>query len=173
MVVPSLENTMQKWRAVRNAILRANRGKLRGSGHVRQHNAPTYNQVYTHFNNAFSNDHHNLTRGAAWEPGVRVYFDGRPHKRQNIINAYNKLNNMARELAAVRRKAVATTVLQKHWSAARPTVMNKRKVAALLALTSLVPNMRREAFELAFPKPVYGPKTILNIIRERRKYPTY
>lgn len=172
-MVATLNNTMTKWRAVHNALQRANRGKLRRSFHVREHNAPTYNQVYYHFNNAFSNDHHNLSRGGSWSPGVRVYFEFNPNKRQNIINAYNKLNNMAKELAAVRRKAVAASVLQKRWRAVRPAVTNKRKVSALLSLRRLVPNMRREAFERAFPRPVYGPKTELNTLMERRKYNRY
>lgn len=174
-MVATLDNTMRKWRAVHNALLRANRGKLRGSSHVREHNAPAYQQVYNHFNNAFGNDNHNLTRGGTWVQGVRVYFEFNPNKRQSIINAYNKLNNMAKELAAVRRKAAAVTVIQKHWRAARPGVMNKRKVTALRALSALpgVPNTRRAAFEKAFPRRVYGPVTELQHLRSFRKYNTY
>lgn len=174
-MVATLNNTMTKWRAVHNALQRANRGKLRRTFHVREHNAPEYQKVYTHFNNAFSNDNQNLTRGGSWVHGVRVYFEFNPNKRQNIINAYNKLNNMARELAAIRRKAVAATVLQRRWRAARPGIMNRRKAAALLTLLALpgVPNTRRVAFEKAFPKPVYGPKSEWQHLRSSNKYPRY
>ena len=166
---------MTKWRAVHNALLRANRGKLRRTGEVRRHNAPVYNQVYTHFNNAFSADNHNLTRGGSWIHGVRVWFQVNPNKRQNIIAAYNKLNNMARELAMVRAKALAASTIQRHWRTARPGIINKRKVTTLLTLnkTPLVPNMRRVAFQMAFPKPVYGPNNLLTALRRHRKYSTY
>jgi hypothetical protein len=174
-MVATLNNTVTKWRAVHNALLRANRGKLTRSFHVREHNAPTYQQVYTHFNRAFNNDNHNLTRGGSWVHGVRIYFEINPNKRQNIINAYNKLNNMARELAAVRRKAVAATTLQRHWRAARPGIMNKRKVTTLRALSTLpgVPNTRRAAFEEAFPRRVYGPVNELTHLRSYNKYNRY
>jgi hypothetical protein len=166
---------MRKWRAVHNALLRVYRGKLKGSSHVLEHNAPTYQQVYNHFNNAFSNDNQNLTRAGSWVHGVRVYFEFYPYKRQQIINAYNKLNNMAKELAGVRRKAVAATVLQKRWRAARSAVMNKRKVSALRALSAFpgVRNTRRVAFEMAFPRPVYGPKTEWQHLRSHNKYRAY
>lgn len=174
-MVASLENTMTKWRAVHNALQRANRGKLRRTNEVRRHNAPTYNQVYSHFNNAFSNDNQNLTQGGSWRHGVRVYFEFNPNKRQNITNAYNKLNNMTRELAAIRQKAVAATTLQRRWRAARPVIMNKRKVTALRALSALpgVPNTRRAAFEKAFPRRVYGPVNELTYLRSHKKYNRY
>ena len=174
-MVATLNNTMTKWRAVHAALQRAGRGKLRRTNEVKKHNAPTYNQVYTHFNNAFSNDNQNLTRGGSWVHGVRVYFEWNPNKRQNIINAYNKLNNMARELAAIRRKAVAATVLQRRWRAAHPGIMNRRKAAALLTLRALpgVPNTRRVTFEKAFPRRVYGPVNELTYLRSHTKYPRY
>ena len=166
---------MTKWRAVHNALQRAERGKLRRSFRVREHNAPTYQQVYTHFNSAFNADNHNLTQGGTRRHGVRVYFEFNPNKRQNITNAYNKLNNMARELAAVRQKAVAATTLQRRWRAVRPAIMNKRKVTALRALSALpgVPNTRRAAFEKAFPRRVYGPVNELTYLRSHNKYNRY
>ena len=174
-MVATLNNTVTKWRAVHSALQRASRGKLRRTNEVKKHNAPTYNQVYTHFNNAFSNDNQNLTRGGSWVHGVRVYFEFNPNKRQNIINAYNKLNNMSRELAAIRHKAVSATVLQRRWRAVRPAIMNKRKVTALRALSALpgVPNTRRVAFEKAFPRRVYGPVNELTYLRSHNKYPRY
>lgn len=174
-MVATLNNTMTKWRAVHTALQRAERGKLRRTWHVREHNAPTYQQVYTHFNNAFKNDNHNLTHGGSRVHGVRVYLEWNPNKRQNIINAYNKLNNMAKELAAIRRKAVAATVLQRRWRAARPVVMNRRKATALLTLRALpgVSNTRRVAFEKAFPRPIHGPKTEWQHLRSHNKYPRY
>ena len=174
-MVASLENTMTKWRAVHNSLQRAHRGKMRRTNEVRKHNAPTYQRVYTHFNNAFSNDNQNLTRGGSWVHGVRVYFELNPNKRQNITNAYNKLNNMAKELAAVRQKAVAATTLQRHLRAALPAIMNKRKVMALRALSARpgVPNTRRAAFEMAFPRPRVGPFNELTYLRSHRKYNRY
>lgn len=166
---------MNRWRAVLNGIRRATRGKLKHSDHVLEHNAPTYQQVYTHFNNAFNRDRTNFTDGGTRLHWVRAYFVVHPNKRQNITAAYNKLNNMARELAMVRQKAVAASTLQKHWRSARPAIMNKRKVTALRAMSTLpgVPNTRRAAFEKAFPKPVYGPKTSLQTMRSYKKYNSY
>jgi hypothetical protein len=174
-MVASLENTMTKWRAVHNALLRANRGKLRRTAEVRRHNAPAYRNVYNHFNSAFNADNHNLTRGGSWIHGVRVYFDGNPNKREHITAAYNKLNNMARELAAIRAKAVAASKIQRHWRTARPGIMNKRRATALMAMRTLpnVSNTRRVAFELAFPRPVYGPNNEFTALRRYRKYNTY
>ena len=82
---------------------------------------------------------------------------------------------MARELAAVRRKAVAATTLQRHWRAARPGIMNKRKVTTLRALSTLpgVPNTRRAVFEEAFPRRVYGPVNELTHLRSYSKYNRY
>lgn len=166
---------MRKWAAVRNALLRANRGRLRRTSEVRNHNAPTYQQVYNHFMNAFSNNHHNQTIGGSNRHAVLMYLIGHPHRRQNIAAAYNKLNQMARELAMVRRKAVATSTIQRHWRAARPGIMNKRKAAALLTLarTPGVSNTRRNVFNRAFPKPVYGPNNEITTLRSRRKYNRY
>lgn len=174
-MVASLENTMTKWRAVYNALIRATTGKLRRTYEVRRHNAPTYQNVLIHFNNAFNADNHNLTRGGTWVHGVRVYFEGRPNKREHITAAYNKLNNMARELAAIRAKAVATSKIQRHWRTARPGIMNKRRATALMAMRTLpnVPNTRRVAFELAFPRPVYGPNNHLTALRRHSRYNTY
>lgn len=172
----SLDNTMTKWLAVKRALLEANRGKLIRSSQVREHNAPTYQEVYGHFNNAFSEDNANLTRGGFWVHGVRVYFQFKPNKRQNITAAYNKLNNMYRELAVVRGKAAATSTIQRHWRQARPGIINKRKVTSLLTLarTHGVPNTQRVLFELAFPKPVYGPNNEVTALRKRLgKYRTY
>lgn len=175
-MVASLENTMTKWRAVRNALGRVYKGKLRRTNEVRRHNAPTYNQVYNHFNRAFNADENaNLTQGGTWVHGVRVYFNAHPNKRQNITAAYNKLNNLARELAMVRAKAVAATKIQTRWRTARPGIMNKRKVTALRALSALPgnPNTRRAVFNRAFPKPVYGPKTEMQHMRSSNKYSRY
>lgn len=171
-MVASLANTMRKWHAVHNAVVRANRGKLRRSSHVRGHNAPTYNQVYGNFNNAFLNANFNNVGNPDL---VRTWFYLNPNRRQHITAAYNKLNNMARELAGVRRKAVAATVLQRRWRAARPGIMNKRKVTALRALSTApgVRNTRRVAFEMAFPRPVYGPKTEWQHLRSHNKYRAY
>jgi hypothetical protein len=170
-MVATLENTMRKWHAVRNALRRTWRGKLKGSFHVREHNAPTANQVYGHYNNALANAPFNINNPMQ----VRIWFTLNPNKRQHITAAYNKLNNMARELAGVRRKAVAATVLQRRWRAAHPGIMNKRKVTALRALSAApgVRNTRRVAFEMAFPRPVYGPKTEWQHLRSHNKYPAY
>ena len=170
-MVASLENTMTKWRSVNRALLRASMGKMRGTAEVRRHNAPTYQKIRTHFTNAF-----NAMINPDMRPThVRAYFMDYPNKRQHITAAYNKLNNLARELATVRAKAVATSTIQRHWWSARPAVMNKRKATALLTLQALpgVPHTRRLTIEMAFPKPVYGPKTRLNTHTSRRKYSAY
>jgi hypothetical protein len=150
---------------------------MRGTYEVRRHNAPTYQEVYGHYNNAFSNNQNNTTLGASHRPAVLVYFIQHPNRRRNLAAAYNKLNNMAKELAAVRRKAVATSTIQRHWRRARPGIMNKRKVTSLLTLkrTPGVPNTRRNVFNLAFPKPVYGPNNQLTALRKRAlgKYNRY
>lgn len=166
---------MTKWRAVHNALLRANRGKLKRSYHVREHNAPKYQEVYNHFNNAFMNDNHEWTQGGTSPIGVRLYFNFYPNKRQHITMAYNKLNNMARELAGIRRKVIAATSLQRRWRAVRQEVMNKRKAASLITMRTL-PILRehqREIFEKAFPKPVYGPVTELKHLQSYNKYRRY
>jgi len=170
----TITTTMRKWNAVHRALLQAERGRMRGTFEVRRRNAPTYQQVYGHYNNAFSNNQNNTTLGASHRPAVLVYFIQHPNRRNNLAAAYNKLNNMARELASVRRKAVATSTIQRRWRSARPGVMNKRKVTALLTLkkTPGVPNTRRNVFERAFPKPVFGPNNEVTTLRKmiRRKY---
>ena len=170
-MVATLENTMTKWRAVNRALLSASSGKLRGTEQLRKHNAPTYRKIQNNFVSAF-----NVMNNPNMRPSViRAYFTRYPNKRQSIIAAYNKLNNLARELAMVRAKSVATSTIQRHWQRARPAVMNKRRATALLTLQALpgVPETRRMVFEMAFPKPFYGPKTRLNVYRSRRKYNRY
>lgn len=171
----TVATTMRKWAAVRDALMRANRGRLRGTFHVREHNAPTYNAVYKHFNNAFSENLNNHTMGGSNPQTVMIYFMPRENRRMNIAAAYNKLNQMARELAAIRRKAVATSTLQRHWRQARPAIVNKRKMTALMTLTRKpgVPNTRRAMFNRAFPKKVYGPSTEWEHLRSRTKYNRY
>lgn len=171
----SLNTTMRKWRAVMEALRRANRGRLRRTSEVRNHNAPTYEQVYGHFNNALRENHHNQTIGGTNAHAVRLYFIQRPARRNNIALAYNKLNTMARELAGVRRKAVATSTIQRHWRRSRQAVMNRRAATALRALSAFrgVPNTRRKIHTLAFPKPVYGPKNEWTTSMASRKYSTY
>lgn len=169
--------TMRKWNAVHRALVQAERGRMRGTYEVRRHNAPMYQEVYGHYNNAFSNNQNNTTLGASHRPAVLVYFIQHPNRRNNLAAAYNKLNNMAKELAAVRRKAVATNTIQRHWRRARPGIINKRKAAALLTLkrTPGVPNTRRNVFNRAFPKSVYGPNNLLTALRKRAlgKYNRY
>lgn len=174
-MVASLENTMTKWKAVYRALLMSLRGKLRGSYELLHHNSPAYREISNHFNKAFSDNNNNTTMGGSRETHVRTYFELNPNKRHHITSAYNKLNNMYNQLANIRRKVIATSKIQKHWRSARPTIMNKRKVATLLALSSLpiIPNHKRVLFMNAFPKPVYGPKTELNTLRQYSKYPTY
>ena len=167
--------TMRKWNAVYRALLQAEQGRMRGTNEVRKKNAPIYQQVYGHYNNAFSNNQNNTTFGASHRPAVLVYFIQHPNRRRNLAAAYNKLNAMARELALVKGKSIATSTIQRHWRRARPAVMNKRKAAALLTLnrTPGVKNTRRNVISLAFPKPVYGPVNEFTALRSRRKYSTY
>jgi len=100
-----------------------------------------------------SNNQNNTTLGASHRPAVLVYFIQHPNRRRNLAAAYNKLNAMAKELALVKGKSIATSTIQRHWRRARPAVMNNRKAAALLTLnrTPGVKNTRRNVFNLAFP----------------------
>jgi hypothetical protein len=167
-MVASLENTITKWRAVNTALRRASGGKMRGTAELRKHNAPTYQQITTHLTRAF-NAENNISKTPAF---IRGYFTRHRDKRFHITAAYNKLNNLYRELATVRAKAVATSTIQRHWKTARPAVMNKRRATALLTLQALpgVPETRRMVFEMAFPRPVYGPNPRMLINTSRRKY---
>lgn len=171
-MVASLENTIHKWRAVRQAILRA--GRQRGAAWALQpKNAPSFPSVRNNYWSAFNNAN-NIND--AQEAHVRAWMTQHPNKRQHITAAYNKLNNVHRELNAVAHKIMATRTLQRRWRAARPTVMNKRKATALLTLGRVVsqPNMARAIFRFAHPKPVYGPLTQQNTwMRMTRKYPEY
>jgi hypothetical protein len=173
----TIMTTMRKWNAVHRALQQAERGRMRGTYEVRRHNSPVYQEVYGHYNNAFSNNQNNTTFGATHRPAVLVYFIQHRNRRNNLAAAYNKLNAMARELAMVRRKAVATSTLQRHWRRARPGIVNNRKTATLLTLkrTPGVPNTRRKTFENAFPKPVYGPNNEITTLRKmiKRKYNRY
>jgi len=175
----SVENTMTKWHAVNRALGlaagRRMRGMMRRTNEVRRHNAPAYQAVYNHVNNAFNADFYNITQGGSNNQGVRVYFTMNPNQRRHITAAYNRLNNMKKEMAGVLQKVSAARTLQKRWRAARPRIMNKRKTTALLTLGRMpgVPNTRRALFNQACPRPVYGPKTELNALRMHNKYPTY
>ena len=170
-MVASLENTLSKLRTVNMALRRASMGKLRNTAELRRHNAPTYQQIRTHLTRAF-NAENSTSRAPAF---LRGYFTRHSDKRYHVTAAYNKLNKLYSELATVRGKVVATEKLQRHWKSARSAVMNKRKATALMTLQALpgVPETRRIAFELAFPKPVYGPKTEINTLTSRVRYPTY
>lgn len=170
---------MTKWHAVNRALGlaagRRIRGMMQGTHEVRHHNAPAYQAVYNHVNNAFSADFNNITQGGSNNQGVRLYFTQNPNQRRHITAAYNRLNNMKKAMAGVLQKVSAARTIQKRWRATRPRIMNKRKTTALLTLGRMpgVPNTRRALFNQAFPRPVYGPKTQLNALRMHNKYPTY
>ena len=168
---------MKKWNAVKRALIRLGVGAMRGTSEVLRHNSPTYDQVYNHFNTAFNKDNMNMTQGGSLANFVRLYFIQHPNKRQNISSAYNKLNNMARELGAIRRKAVAARKIQQRWRAEWPRISNNRKIATLITLSRFPgdPNTRRKIFENAFPRPVYGPNTEENTLKKirSRKYNKY
>lgn len=171
-MVASLENTIRKWRAVRQALLRGGR-QTGASWALQPKNAPSFRSVRNNYWNAFNNAN-NIND--AQEAHVRAWMTQHPNKRQHITAAYNKLNNAHRELNAIAHKIMATRTLQRRWRAARPAVMNKRKATALLALGRVVsqPNMARAIFKLAYPKPVYGPLTQQNTwAKMTRRYPTY
>lgn len=171
-MVASLENTVRKWRAVRRALLRGGR-QTGASWALQPKNAPTFTSIRNNYWTAFNNANN---VNDANEGHVRAWFTQNPGKRQHITVAYNKLNNVHRELNAVAHKIMAIRTLQRRWRAARPAVMNKRKAAALLTLGQLTaPNMRRAIFKLAYPKPVYGPMTQQNtwLRTMTRRYPTY
>lgn len=171
-----LNTAMRKWEKVEQALVRAGKQVSGGAGHVHAHNVPMYNQVWTNFNRAFNRDRFNMTHAGTNRNGVHLYFWLYPAKRHNIATAYNKLNNLNRQLNKVATKIVAARTLQRHWRAVRSPIIAKRKAASLIALKKLPPNMRRTIVSTVFPKPVYGPNTQLNAFRKlvrARKYPTY
>ena len=170
-MVASLDNTIRKWRAVRQALVRY--GRQSGT-HFAVHpkHSPSLTSMRNSYWSAF-NSANNVNN--AHEAQVRAWLTQHPNKRQHITAAFNKLNNTNRELNDAARKIMATRTLQRRWRAARPAVMNKRRATALLTLGLLtVPNMRRSVFEKTFPKPVYGPLTQhATWAKETRKYHTY
>jgi hypothetical protein len=170
-MVANLDNTIRKWRAVRQALVRY--GKQSGTYFaVHPKNSPSLTSMRNSYWNAFNNANIINNNNQAQ---VRAWLTQHPNKRQHITAAYNKLNNAHRELNAAAHKIMATRTLQRRWRAARSAVMNKRRATALLTLGQLtVPNMRRSVFEKAFPKPVYGPLTQhATWAKETRKYHTY
>jgi len=166
-MVASLDNTVKKWQAVWKMMFLPSTGRFTGTREVQQKNVTSYLNMKNHFIRSYNN-----RLESSYPADVRRYYANNPNKRKYVTQAYNKLNNVARELAGVRRKSVATSTIQRHWRAARSAVMNRRKTAALIAMTPLVPNTRRIVFEAAFPKPVYGPKT-RNESRRRGRYSKY
>lgn len=168
-MVASVENTVRKWRTIHRALIFSHMGKLKGTAEVRRHNVPSYKVLGNLFLMST-----NATLASAHPSNVRRYFTQHPEKRQYVTEAYNKLNNVARELAGVRRKVLAATTIQRHWRQARPGVMNRRRATALLVMSPIgSTNLRKIVMESAFPKPVYGPKTRLNTRRSHTRYPTY
>lgn len=168
VMVANLDNTIRKWRAVRQALVRY--GKQGGTYFaVHPKHSPSLTSMRNSYRTAFNNANN------AHEAQVRAWLTQHPNKRQHITAAFNKLNNANRELNDAARKIMATRTLQRRWRAARSAVMNKRRASALLTLGQLtVPNMRRSVFEKAFPKPVYGPLTRrATWAKETRKYHTY
>lgn len=175
---PTLLTTMRKWEKVYKALVRAGKQRSGGAGQVQMHNAPMYNEVLNNYERAFNQDHFNMTHGGSNRNGVRTYFFLHPAKGRNIATAYNKLNNLNKQLNKVATKIVAARTLQRRWRAAHSPVIAKRKVTSLAALKNLPPNMRRTIVSTAFPRsyPVYGPNTEMNALRKAvrpRKYPTY
>jgi hypothetical protein len=175
----SLNNTMQKWKKVEQALTRV--GTMRNLGSlnvVLQHNAPIYHEIQNLHNNAFrhySPWNFNILENYNRNEIIRRYFMKYPENRKYINRAHNKLNNLNRQLNKVASKIVAARTLQRRWRAARSPIMAKRKVASLISLKHLPRNVKRSVILTAFPKPVYGPNTELNALRKimERKYRTY
>ena len=168
-MVASAENTARKYMEVRKALLRSSR--QRGAFRVQQKNAPMMLHVMNYMSNALEyTQEEPMTFNDA-----RNYFTVASNRRAFITRAYNLLPRVHQELNGVAHKIMAVRRIQPHWRKALQTARNKKRSSALRALNTAgsVPNTTRKIMNLAFPKPVYGPKTAENNFKSRRKYRTY
>jgi hypothetical protein len=184
-MVANLENTVRKWKAVGNAIYRAQGGPpsfwgFRGARYVIHKNAPAYRNVFRNYEKALGNQNNITTLQVA-----RNYFGNNPNKRQYITAAYNKLPNLHKQLNTVAHKIVTVRKLQKIRRSAVQERNKKEKNAKMLlagyAVKNLPKNMAtREILSKVYAnlhrsKTPYGPLTESNTLRRifSRKYNTY
>lgn len=167
---PTLENTMRKYNEVSKALKRVN--SQRGARQVQEYNVPSHNQILNNLNKALSLNQANTTLGGSNRAALTAYFLQYPLKRQYVIYAHRKLNNLHRELNGVARKIMATRTLQRRWRTARPSIIGPRKIQSLVALNSLQPNMTRKILSSAFYIPTaHGPLTVRR--NASKEYNTY
>ena len=166
--------TVRKWLELRNAIRHANSIQAKGGAfRVTEHNAPSYNYIMNKVYNALEHYENNEANRTL----LTMYFFMYPGKRALINQAHAKIGNLRREMEGVARKVMAARKIQTEWKKRRSAVMNKRKLTALATLSRSMGRVGHHVspavFKTAFPKKVFGPKTLRNTFRERSKYPTY
>lgn len=169
-----MDNTVRKWLEVRNAILRANRIQVKGgASRVTERNAPSYNYIMNKVYNALEHYEQNETN----QDLLTFYFLMYPGKRALINQAHTRIGNLRREMEGVARKVMAARKIQTEWKKKRSAIMNKRKLTALATLSRSMgrvgSHISPAVFKTAFPKKVFGPKTLVNTSRERSKYHNY
>ena len=173
-MVANLENTVRKWRVVHNVLLRAGKISQRGGNVVIYKNAPSVNLIYGLY------EPHNVNLQTNQE--ARNYFQNHPHMRKHITKAYNRLNNVNNQLNSVARKIVAARKIQRISRMAIKKKKNTAMLSAFLVTRRFLPrnmNMARTELlgkiyhNLHASKTAYGPKTEMNALRNRPKYPTY
>jgi hypothetical protein len=178
-MVANLENTVRKWRAVKNAIRRAQ--GFRGASVVVSKNASAYGNVLRNYERALNNYGNDISTNHV----AHGYFQAHPNSRQHITAAYNKLSALNNQLNKVAHKIVMVRKLQKTRRAA-VAARNKREkntkmLSTFLAVRNLPKNManreilRQVYHNLHKSKTPFGPNTEVNALRKMysRKYNTY
>ena len=182
-MVANLENTVRKWKALTNAILRA-QGYSRGTGFrnanfVVSKNAPAYRHVIRNYERAMNYQNADINN----HQQALAYFGMYPNRREYITAAYNKLPNLHNQLNQVARKIIAVRKLQKirrsSVQARNKREKNAKMLAAIRAVNSLPRNManieilRKIYGNLHASKTPYGPKNEMNNAMSYRKYTKY
>jgi hypothetical protein len=185
-MVANLENTVRKWRAVRNALGRAQgapafRG-FRGASFVINKNAPAYENVLRNYERAINLHGNDITTHQL----ALDYFGLYPHTRQYITAAYNKLPSLHNQLNKVANKILTVRKLQKIRRSTAQARNKREKDAKMLETFRVVKNLpqnmasrqivRNIYANLHKSKTPYGPQTEINAIRtaiRSGKYRTY
>lgn len=179
-MVANLENTVRKWKAISNALLRANRIGIHGGGRfVLRKNAPALFQIRRYYNQAANNQNNNLNTNEQ----VRHHFQAYPNQRQYITEAYNKLPNLNNQLNKVALKIIAARKIQRIRRSAVQQRNKKEKNntmrSAFLVASALPRNMANKEIlrkiyrNIHASKTPYGPETEMNAARNYRKYSKY
>jgi hypothetical protein len=176
---PNLDNTVRKWSAVYNALLKGGRITRRGASVVMSKNAPAYTAMYNNYNQA----HAGLNNGNLNNQTARNYFKNHPHLRKHITDAYKKLPNANKQLNSVARKVMAARKIQE---AARKLLKERNKkeknnkmrnatrAMARLPATAHLPHKARQEILEKIKFNVHTRNRRFGPFRPRMaKYPTY